>query len=129
MMKPITAFSILALALAGAACSQASEEATVTQASAPVVAQSASVSEAAATDDDMGGFNLMVPGEADTSDDLGGFNLSIPGDEGDDLGIPADVLTDDPLADLPSIEAPNVPLGTSPTDALKTEDDVIRLGD
>ena len=102
-MKALSLASILAIGLAGAACSDTPEP------KEDVKVETPEVTETAAPEDD--GFNFMIPGgdvDVETADD--GFNLSIPDDgpsiSSGEFNLPADIPTSNGLDDLPEIEAP-----------------------
>ena len=120
-MKPVSVVSVLALALAGAACASPSEEAEATPQEAPVV-------EASAEDS---GFNLMIPGEDDGGSD-DGWNLGVDTDGTEDGfvipdGVVADRLGD--VAELPTGEdaSPDLSADIPVIREAEDEDDLIRL--
>ena len=114
-MKPMTATAALVLAFAGAACSQETTQ-PASEAAAP------EVTSAAATEDDLGEFNLMIPGDdAADNDEFGGFNLSIPGEEADDILLPGSSVTESTFGDIETIPA------QAPSLEPPVEDDLIRI--
>lgn len=119
-MKALTLASILAVGLAGTACSDTPE----VQEDAKVETPEA-VEIAAPADD---GFNFMIPGDdVDLSAPADGFNLSIPDDgpsiSSGEFNLPADIPTTDRLSDLPEIEAPVIDTPDDESD----EDALIRI--
>lgn len=118
-MRPLTATTALVLAFAGTACSQ--EDAQPSSEAAPEVIA------ASASDDDTGGFNLMMPGDdAAGSGGYDGFNLSIPGeDAGNGILLPERAEGDSALSDVPEFATPQgpAPAAESPPPA----DDLIRI--
>lgn len=103
-MKALSIASLIALGIAGTACSQ----------DADVQAEDTQPAEAA----DVGGsFNLGLPTETDPSATAGasGFNLALPGDapaSTDGFNLAADVSASNGLSELPEIE----------TDIVQSED-------
>lgn len=119
-MKALSLASILAIGLAGAACSDTPEPKENIEVETPEAVETA-----APADD---GFNFMIPGDdvdLETADD--GFNLSIPGDgpsiSSGEFNLPADIPTTDRLSDLPEIEAPVIDTPDDEPD----EDAIIRI--
>lgn len=127
-MKALSIASLIALGIAGTACSQ----------DADVQAEDTQPAEATTEAADVGGsFNLGLPTETDPSATAGasGFNLALPGDapaSTDGFNLAADVSASNGLSELPEIETDIVQSDDSTlSDVLETEptDDepVIRL--
>lgn len=125
-MKALSIASLIALGVAGTACSQ----------DADVNAEDTQTTEAAPEAADVGGsFNLGLPTDTGTSASTSGFNLALPSDapaSTDGFNLAADVSASNGLSELPEISADIVQADESTlSDVLETEpsDDepVIRL--
>jgi len=124
MMKAFSVASILALAIAGTACSQTKEaeaEDTSVETKSPETIEAA---------DDVGGsFNLGFPTDAGAAPATGGsFNLGLPtstatSTDGFNLGI--EISASNGLGELPAIEAPVSQEITPETD--EDDEPIIRL--
>lgn len=102
-MKALSIASLFALAVAGTACSQASEpETEKADAESPP---------AETTEVDASEFNLGLPTDlssADTTTASDGFNLALPGTSAtssDEFNLGTDLSTADALSDIPEIDA------------------------
>lgn len=124
-MKALTFASVIALGLAGFACSEAEQ---------PETTAAAAVQTASQVSDD--GFNLPIPGEETTttvSDD--GFNLPIPADDtvmnvsNDGFNLPTSGMQDpDSLLQIPAVESALPALESeAEADAELDDEPVIRL--
>ncbi len=124
-VKALSIVSILALAAAGTACSQSSE-----QDSANSEAPAETVAEAEV---DMSGFNLGLPTEMEstTASSAGEFNLAVDGTGSastDGFNLAADIPASNGLADIPEIGTNIGEDTTEETPELPTDDEpVIRL--
>lgn len=123
-MRVVPFASILALALAGAACSE-------TTAAAPAVETppaEAELTPTSAPADD--GFNLMMPGDdTGTTTSSDGFNLATPalGDapNSDGFNLPSDLPSTSALESIPEIDTSILDDEAAPENT--DEDEVIRL--
>lgn len=126
-MKAISFASLLALGIAGSACSQTVDAEDATPAP-----------EAEAANTDTGGsFNLGVPGDVGDASaaNSDGFNLALPSAEPtstDGFNLGTDVSTSNGLSDLPEIaadltEAPSDSVIEAPVTDNADEEPVIRL--
>ena len=122
-MKALSIASLIALGIAGTACSQ----------DADAKAEDTQTTEAAA---DVGGsFNLGLPTDTGASASTSGFNLALPGEapaSTDGFNLAADVSASNGLSELPEISTDIVQADENTlSDVLETEpvDDepVIRL--
>ena len=103
-MKALSIASVLALAIAGTACSQASDEDTETPET------TAEPETTTAAEVDMTGFNLGLPTEMETPEaaPAGEFNLGIAGTETastDGFNLGTDLGASSGLEDVPEIGA------------------------
>ncbi|MBR9833734.1 MAG: hypothetical protein GYB42_00740 [Alphaproteobacteria bacterium] len=123
-MKALSFASVIALALAGAACSESTTEAPSVD--TPPAEASLELTQASADD----GFNLMIPGEGpgEVADD--GFNLAIPGDyagtASDSFNLPSDLPSTVGLDAVPEVNSSILdeePAASEDDDA----DEIIRL--
>ena len=125
-MKALSIASLIALGVAGTACSQDADTTTEDTQTAEVTTEAADVG---------GSFNLGLPTDTDTTASTSGFNLALPGDapaSTDGFNLAADVSASNGLSELPEIQADIVQADESTlSDVLETEqtDDepVIRL--
>ena len=127
-MKALSIASLIALGIAGTACSQDAD------AKAEDTQTTEATTETAAAD--VGGsFNLGLPTDTGTSANTSGFNLALPSDapaSTDGFNLAADVSASNGLSELPEISADIVQADeTALSDVLEAEpsDDepVIRL--
>ncbi|MEQ8557583.1 MAG: hypothetical protein RIB03_04625 [Henriciella sp.] len=122
-MRAATFASVLALSIAGVACSEKAPAETE-QAAAPQ-----STSEAQAS----GEFNLRYP--TSSSQSAGGaageFNLRIPetSSPGAESGmrLPEGTVREDAFSDIPEVRTPGIPAEGNETPAEEPDDDIIRL--
>lgn len=116
-MKAAAFASILALSLAGTACSEKAPAESKTPASAETAANDAPQ------------FNLRYPGsEATTSTDVSsGFNLRTPDSVGssDGIRLPEGAVNENRLSDVPELDTRVVIEEETP--ATDPDDDIIRL--
>ena len=122
-MKALSIASLIALGVAGTACSQDADTTTEDTQTAEVTTEAADVG---------GSFNLGLPTDTDTTASTSGFNLALPGASTDGFNLAADVSASNGLSELPEIQADIVQADESTlSDVLETEqtDDepVIRL--
>lgn len=122
-MKAATLASILAISLAGVACSEKAPAETETP---------DATSEAAQTD--KGQFNLRFPtGSAQpaSSETSSQFNLRAPGSAGPDAGtgiqLPEGAVRENALSDIPEIRTPDMAIEEAGQDAEDPDDEIIRL--
>lgn len=122
-MKAATLASIMAVSLAGAACSERAPAETETPDATSEVAQP-----------DKGQFNLRFPtGSAQpaSSEASNQFNLRSPDSAGPDAGngirLPEGAVRDNALSDIPEIRTPDMALEESGQDAEDPDDEIIRL--
>lgn len=124
-MKATTFASILAVSLAGAACSQQAPAETETANADTETAQPQA-----------GEFNLRYPtsGSQDTSNAASGeFNLRIPDRNGDlnaagEVRLPDGAVRDDALSGIEEVRTPDmIDPGESAADEDAPEDEIIRL--
>ena len=104
-MKALSFASLIALGIAGTACSQDAETKTETVQPAEETSAAANVG---------GSFNLGLPTEMDagTQTDTSGFNLALPGDtpaSTDGFNLATDVSASNGLSDIPEIATDIVP--------------------
>lgn len=120
-MKAATAASILALTMAGVACSERAPAENEGVQSAPVEQDTASASSASE-------FNLRYPGSetAAASDASSQFNLRIPDAEMDTgaVRLPEGAVRSETLTNVPEIESPPLPKNSASDEP---EDEIIRL--
>lgn len=121
-MKALSLASMVALALAGTACSESTSPEPVTD--TPPATEAAELTPVSADD----GFNLMIPGEGpdEVADD--GFNLAIPGDyaatPSDGFNLPADVPSTVGLDAVPEVDTSIL---DEDAEEPEDEDEIIRL--
>lgn len=124
MMKALSTASILALTIAGTACSQTSD--ATSEDATPETAKTETVE---AADDVGGSFNLGLPTEAATDTAAGGsFNLGLPAGAAtttDGFNLGTAVSGSNGLAELPVVETPIS--DALPTEADEDDEPVIRL--